>query len=250
MAIPPCGTFEYVLVVPSLGSHGPWSLQLGKPIQLTGDDLRDDRLVGHSPFLTVSEAGIAEVVGVSPITKVPSPRVLRSRLTLTARSKERAIAKSATFHVDQALLAAVSAGDMIHLARTRCGGLGLSIVRDGQLVAAAGVASSVPLGRTAHVRIPREAIAEAELVLKKSDPAFEFHELPVEVRLEETVRLLYRGRIHVGCYEVFVEHGYYPGVPGTEECVALALVPACPDVAAISSAQLMDHNDALAIERW
>ena len=248
MAIPLWGTFDYALVVPSPVSNGPWSVQLGRPIQLTGNAL-DDRLVGHSPFLTISQAGIAEAASVSPMSKT-RPRVLRSRLTLTARSKERAIAKSVSFHVDQALLAAVSAGDMLHMARTHSGGLALSIVRDGQLVAAAGAVSSIPLGRAVHVRIPRESIAASEAVFRKSDPAFEFPELPIEVGLKETVRLLYRGRLHLDRYSVFVEHGYYPGEPGIDECAALALLPECPDVVAIASAQLMDRGGALEIEKW
>jgi hypothetical protein len=251
MAIPPCGTFEIVVVVPQSGEdRAPWRVQLCKPIEPTGDDLRDDRLVGHSPRLEISDAGMTPDVRTSPFTGTAGPRVLRSRMTLTASKRKHARVASVAFHVDQALTMALLPSDMLFLARTACGGLALSIVRDGQLVAAAGAVSAVPLGELVHVRIPIDEVREAEGVFRKSDPEFEFRELPIEIRLGELTGLLHRGRLRHQSYEVFVEHGFYPGLPGTNECVAVSLTGTCPDIAAVASAQLLDSPDALEIVRW
>ena len=251
MAIPICGTFQYVATVPDSGDDPtPWKVRLRTPIELTGDDLRDDRLVGHAPMLEISDAGITTDVRLSRFTGTPSPRVLRSRITLTAAERRYARVASVAFHVDRALTMALLPGDMLYMARTACGGLALSIIRDGQLVAAAGAASAVPLGEVVHVQIPIDAVREAEAVFRRHDSEFEFRELPVEIRLGEHTRLLYCGRPRLQSYEIFVEHGFYRGLPGTNECMAVSLIGTCPDVAAIASAQLLDFPDALEMERW
>jgi hypothetical protein len=251
MAIGPWGTFEYVAIVPESGwDQAPWRVQLRTPIELTGDDRMDHRLVGHSPTLEISDAGITPSARISPLTGQVSPKVLRSRLTLTASTRNYAQVASAAFHVDRALMMALSPHDMLCLARTACGGLALSIIRNGQLVAAAGAVSAVPLGEFVHVRTPIDTIRAAEEVFRTQDPEFAFGELPVEVRVGEQTRLLYVGRPRLNSYEVFVGHGFYRGLPGTDECVALAMIGACPGVVAIASAQLLDFPDALEMVRW
>jgi hypothetical protein len=210
----------------------------------------DERLVGHSPTLEISDAGIAPDERISPLTGRVRPRVLRSRLTLTAATSSCALVASAAFHVDRALTMALSPRDMLCMARTPCGGLALSIIRSGQLVAAAGAVSAVPLGEFVHVRTPIDTIREAEEVFRKHDPEFAFGELPVEIRIGEQTRLLYGGRPQLDSYNVFVEHGFYRGLPGKDECVAISQIGTCPDVPAINSAQLLDFPDALEMTRW
>jgi len=251
MTIGPAGRFEYVAIVPeSGGDRAPWKVQLRTPIELTGDDRMDDRLVGHSPTLEISDAGITPSVRISPLTGQVGPKVLRSRLTLTAPTRHYAEVASAAFHVDRALTMALSPLDMLCLARTACGGLALSIIRDGQLVAAVGAVSAVPLGKFVHVRTPIDTIRAAEEVFRKQDAEFEFGHLPVEIQIREQTRIMYRGRPRLDSYDVFVDHGFYRGLPGDDECVAIAMIGACPGVAAIASAQLLDFPDALEMVRW
>ena len=248
--MPVCGTFEYVVVVPPTGNAGPWNVHVSKAIEITGDDLRDDRLVGHSPVLTISDAGISAETEASSLTGMVAPRVARSRLTLTARHREYARVQSAAFHVDQRLVAILRAGDQVFMARTNCGSLGLSVVRDHRLVAAVGAVSSVPLGEGALAGTPLQPVMEAEAIFRKRDSTFKFRELPVEIRLGADVRLLYRGQPRLNVYEVFVEHGFYPGLPGTGECVAIWRRDACPSDAAIASAQILDRPNALGMTEW
>jgi hypothetical protein len=137
MAIARCGTFDYVAMVPESGEdHAPWNVRLRTPLERTGDARMDGRLVGHSPTLEILDDRITPSVRMSPLTGNVGPRVLRSRLTLTAATRDYAEVESASFHVDRALTMALRPHDMLHMARTACGGLALSIVRDDRLVAA------------------------------------------------------------------------------------------------------------------
>jgi len=43
----------------------------------------------------------------------------------------------------------------------------------------------------------------------------------------------------MGGYHVWVEHGFLPGMPGTEESVSITLDEACDWVAGSASAQLL-----------
>jgi hypothetical protein len=249
MAIPLCGTFQYVATVPENGIDGrPWLVDLQKPIEPTGDDMRDDRLVGHSPTLEISDAGIAPGVPSAGAERA-KPRVWRSRITLAAATRVRSRAASVAFYVDRAFTMTLAPDDLLFMSRTHCGRLGLSIVRGGRLIAAAGALSAVPLGDLVRVRILSDTIREAERLFQKSDPEFGFPELPVEVRLGDDVRIMFRGRPRIQSYDVWVEHGFYRGIPGVDECVAISLAGSCPDTAAIASAQLMD-SDAIEIRKW
>lgn len=101
----------------------------------------------------------------------------------------------------------------IGASRTACGGLGLSIIRNGQLIAGVGAVTTVPLGSNIKVHVPGDLIANAEAVFKQRDPEFQFPELPVELSVGNCRRLLFRGWIQLEGYEVFMEHGYYIGIP-------------------------------------
>lgn len=251
MAIGRSGTFDYVAMVPAPGAdHAPWNVRLRTPLELTGDDRMDGRLVGHLPTLEISDAGITPSVRISRLTGKVGPRVLRSRLTLTAATRDYAAVASASFHVDRALTMALRPHDMLCMARTSCGGLALSIIRGDQLVAAAGAVSEVALGQFVRVRTPTDTIKEAEEVFRKHDSEFAFGHLPVEIQIGEQTRLLYGGRPQIDSYGVFVGHGFYRGLPGTDECVAIWLSGTCPEISAIASAELMDFPDALEMVHW
>jgi hypothetical protein len=252
MAIPLAGTFRYAGVVPEgqVQSSGRWQLRDESGAESsTGGDLIRSRLVGLQPSLQITDAGVTPDARVSPYTGNVSPKVLLSRLTLRARARDRATVAAFSFCVDQALTRSWQAGDVLHVARTACGGLGLSVVRGDRLLTAIGAVTAVPHdGLT--IRIPRDAIREAEGAFTRLDPKFEFPELPIEIHSESERRVLYRGRPRIDGYEVFVEHGFYPGLPGVDECAALALVGSCPETAAICSAQLLEYGGLSESVRW
>lgn len=250
MVMPPSGTFQYAGVVPE--GSGTWRLtdKSGAASSEHGDSLFDNRLVGLQPSLKIIDAGLTPDVRTSPFTGSVRPQVLLSRMTLRADGKDRASVAAFSFCVDQALTNAFRPGDVLYIASTACGGLGLSVVRGGRLVAAVGAVTAVPHGESVSVRIPSDVIREAELVFSKLDSRFEFPELPIEVRVGSERRVLYRGRPRIAGYEVFVEHGFYPGTPGTAECAALSLMGSCPDTAVTCSAQLLEYSDLSELIHW
>jgi hypothetical protein len=253
MAIPRAGTFEYVGVVPDRQGQysGEWELrdESGAEASTGADRLCHDRLVGLRPSLQITDLGMTPDVRASPFTGHSRPKVLLSRLTLRAATNERASVAAFSFCVDQALTRSWRVGDVLHVARTSGGGLGLSVVRGNRVIAAIGAVTAVPNGELT-IRFPSEAIREAARVFSRLDPRFKFRELPIEIRLGAETLVLYSGRPRIGEYEVFVEHGCYPGFPWVSECAAVSLVGSCPDTAAIASAQLLEYSDLSEMVRW
>jgi hypothetical protein len=80
-------------------------------------------------------------------------------------------------------------------------------------------------------------------------PNYRVLEYPVEARIGGETRLLHRARIHLGRYEIFVVHGFLPGMPGTAECLAISLIGVCTDCAASLTAPLLDAGDGFQITR-
>jgi hypothetical protein len=169
---------------------------------------------------------------------------------LVAATRRQATVAAASFHVDKALVSSLKPGDVIHLARTECGGLGLSVIRGRNLVVAVGAVTDVPLGPEVEARIPMDLVASAETVFRQRDPDFEFSERPIEVSVNGSRSVLYSGRRTLGQYVVFVDHGFFDGTPGTDVCAAISRTGACTDDAANASAMLLGAEDALLISRW
>lgn len=252
MAISLAGTFKYTGVVPDGERQvsGDWELRDASGADSSTSDAprSGDRLVGWWPSLQITDAGIPPGVRASPLTGHSRPKVPCSRLTLRAAGRERASVAAFSFCVDQALTRSWRAGDVLHVVRTSRGGLGLSVVRGSRLVAACGAVTAVPTGELT-IRFPLEAIRDAERAFSRLDPKFTFRELPIEIGLGAETRVLYSARPRIGDYEVFVEHGLYPGWPGAE-CAAVSLVGSCPDTAAIASAQLLEYPDLCEMVAW
>ena len=202
---------------------------LRQPLQ--GDP---ERLLGHAPLLQTVEWDREKWQ-------------LLCRVTLTATERKHAIASSFSFNVDRELIAMLRGSDVLHVSRTHCAGLGLSILRNGELVAAAGAVMHVPLGPTVSVRHPRELIEEAEAIFRAHDPEYDMPNYPVELRVGDVLRILHEGRPTINDYEVLVRHGPHWGMPGTDECVSIERRKICPSTAAHNSAQLMEEEMGRAV---
>jgi hypothetical protein len=241
MVMSPGGTFDYVAVVPHRSDDGSFECRarMREPVAPP-----EDRLVGLAPVVRVTDAGLTPNAGPQ------RPWVLRSRITLSASARAQAAVAEASFHVDKALTSSLKADDLLHMARTACGGLGLSVIRGGELVVAVGAVTAVPLGRGVEARIPLDMVAVAEAAFRQRDPEFEFPEWPVEITINSAVSVLYRGTRELGQYAVRVEHGFLPGEPGQEVCAAICRRDACADIAANASAVLVDDQAALSLRLW
>jgi hypothetical protein len=222
--IHPSGLFEYAIEVPAGGrASSPWVARLLTPVAPL-----EQRLVGHAP--TVELIDFEE-----------RPGVQRTRITLTAPDSVSATAREVSFAVDRGFATMMKPQDMVHVVRNGGGGLGISVLRQGLLVGAAGAVTSVPLGSAITVRRPIDLERQAEAIFRTRDHEYRMSECPVEVTTETATHLLHRARRTIGRYEVFVEHGFVE----TLECVALTLMGVCPDCAATLTALLLDKPDAL-----
>lgn len=237
MVIPICGTFDYVAIVPGDATDGLFQCGIkSRDLQApTGDHLRDNRLVGHSPVLTIID------IGLPPERQKDTPWVMRSLLTLSATDRH-AQSDQFSFEVDRALTRRMLPGDQVYLGRTSCVGLGLSILRRGELILAVGAITSVPLGSGVSVKTPYDLVKQAESAFRVRDSTFNLVRLPLEVTAGGESRILEWGRRTVGAYEIYVEHGFRPGIPGTDERAAMWKKGECHEVAMRASLALMGNG--------
>jgi hypothetical protein len=121
-----------------------------------GNPLHDNRLLGYSPSLQITEAG--------PVPSEAHPAIKRSRFTLSTARRLNAGLSAASFYVDRELTRAFNAGDVLHLVRTPCAGLGLSLLRNGKLVLAVGAINAVPLGDNIQASTPHKAFSMLRVV--------------------------------------------------------------------------------------
>jgi hypothetical protein len=224
------GTFDYTFIVPDDAPSGTRRMEgsLREPVH--GGE---GRLLGHAPLLVTEEYQ-------------REAWQLYSRLTLTPRDR-KAKAQSFSFSVDRPLITTLRYGDALHISRTLCGGLGLSILRDGLLIAAAGAVSHVPLGSDVSVGTPSDLVREAERLFQTRDAEYHVRQSPVEVRIGNVSRIIDAGRPRIGPYEILVRHGSISGLPGTDECVSMERIGVCPDTAAHHSAELISRQEGVAL---
>jgi len=255
MVIPLQGTFEYVAVVPDQAGTGfscqarlrepsagaRWAARL--PFGKHAQDAPCARLVGPQPILHVGDAG------PTPNPGPRNPATQRSRLTLTAAERQNATVAEASFLLDQGVISALRSGDFLHMARTGCGRIGVSAIRAKHLIFAAGAITHVPLGCDFEALTPMDLVSEAEAVFRKRETGFHLSEYPVEIRVSGDHRIMYRGRIGLGSFEVWILHGFCVGMPGTDECLSVVRKDACPVVDANTSARFLD-SDHLEMARW
>jgi hypothetical protein len=201
------------------------------------------RLVGQNPHLHITNAG------PTPNPSPSNPATQRSLLRLVASEGQKATMAEASVILDRGVIAALRSGDRLHIVRTGCGRIGISAVRDDQLIFAVGAITSVPLGRDFRACVPYQLMREAEAVFRKHDPEFEFREYPVEFQVGSEQRIFHRARIRLGDFEIYMLHGHYNDIPGTDPYISAVRVGACSVVDANTSALFLDTNH-FSMVRW
>jgi hypothetical protein len=224
------GTFAYVFDVPDR-----WDGRMqGTVCESIKAGAR--RLVGHTPFFQATEYQ-------------REPWQLYARITLTAADKGEALVSRVSFSVERGLVRVLRPGDLLHVSRTTCGGIGLSIVRDDRLIAAAGAITDVPLGADVCASYPADLIDQAEAILRTRDPKYRLRDRPIELSIAGETRILHSGRPRMGAYDVLVRHGFLEGLPGVDVCASIERRGVCPDTAAHTSAELLESEGLQLIER-
>jgi len=211
--MPLSGTFRYFAVVPNdlHKQASPWPMRMDEPIPPSGDSLFTFRLVGYSPHLYWSNDETALP------HKIDGAAIPTIRLTLVAQNKKHASMPKSSFLIARSLFSSMQQGDVLHMARTNCGGLGFSALRDGKLVFAAGAVHAVPLGEGFRTRSPD--MSKVGLSHFEDNP--EQCKQAIEITVDGESFTGYEGRSHLGEYQVSVLHGYRVSDPGVDECVAI-----------------------------
>src|SRR5215831_15900986 len=246
MAIHPAATFLYRLVLPE--TEAPWlaAASLEDPTaRTTGDDEYDARLVGHSP----------------------AAYIWGDRIALIARQRRLAARAAAFIAIDPDITRHLQGGDVLWLVHTGAAGLGASVVRNERLVLAVGAVTAVPCGGNVQIVSVRE---KTDPTTSDPEPAFddlfdgeprkqtggfnlfEAIECRIQLAVSGEVYLFGSGdRSTAGPYDVLVARGFITGIPGTPECVAVAIEEAFPMEAAVRWACLLDEkHESLATVFW
>lgn len=261
----PSHAFAYFTVVPEREEERtrPWPLQ---PRQIAGPDSAAGLLFGREPTVEISDAGLPENSGGG------RPWVTRSRFTI------RGSGQTAYFHLDRAIMNVLCPGDEVHIAQTELRGIGFSVLRQQQLVVAAGAITAVPLGNGIQARIAPELWGRAidaipppvgvplnpqARATKNWNPAEELaNQWPVELRIGAQTFLFFGGGKKMERFEIFAEHGFFFRGPARirfgqrliqlrslegkkDECVAIARIGQCSGVTANASASLLSADGLL-----
>jgi hypothetical protein len=228
------GTFDYVVQVPDPPErlNRPWPVRHHS--HGSGGDGASpgffSRLLG-TPNLRIIDAGPTPKAGWYRGRWLPD--VQRALITISSRT---------SFYVAMDFVRSLRCGDSLYLALTPCAGMGLSVIRDETLVAAAGAVTAVPLGRDLVVRHPEELRLAVEALFEEVDPDYQPPDMPIEIQFEGQRHLVYRGTRDLGPYRIYMIHGFLSGMPGTDECLAISR-SGFSETATNSTAQLLGGGD-------
>jgi hypothetical protein len=195
-------------------------------------------LLGPAPEMTWTE-------------HTPAAWKLYARVELKAMDKRGAAAAGVSFVIDRGLMKVLRPGDHLYVAALPA--LGLSIVHDDFLVAAAGpadVLARVPLGSEVDLRYPGE---DLERRFFKQPEAFHYFmggPAPrgkpfVEIAAGGETCIMPWGRPTMGPFELFVRGSARPDVL----LLSIERLKVCPETSAHTSAQLMDR-DGYEVVEW
>jgi hypothetical protein len=189
-------------------------------------------LLGPAPRLTWAEY-------------TPAPWKLYARVTLTASEGDDRDAQSISFVIERGLLTMLRSGDVVHIAAAPA--LGLSVVRHGFLIAAAGDAttlSCMPLGSDVVIRFPDPARVPHRVAPGARYRPEDFPTRPVEISIAGEQTAMWQGRPTIGAYDVFVTRRLHG-----EPRISFEMATVCPQTSAHTSAQLMDRDGYDILER-
>jgi hypothetical protein len=209
-------TFDYVFEVTKV----PVSGMQGRLLEAIERGPYARRLVGYAPVFDGVEHS-------------PQPGNSYARITLAASDRLNATVAAVSFSVERGLVRVLRPGDLLHLTRSSSG-MGLSIVRDRLLIAAAGNIAGMPLGSDVSVRYPGDLIRQANAIFQTRDPEYRMKYRPIELTVAGHTRILEWGRPTMGSYDVFIRR------TGTlDPWVSIERTGVCPETAAHSSAELL-----------
>jgi hypothetical protein len=169
-------------------------------------------------------------------------RFWNDRLILVASEKSNASVRNTSFRIGNAVPLAAAPGDRLYVVRTGSGGIGLSLLRNKQLVLAIGAVTAVPLGN--NIQVIKSPKGSYRFVDHLKDTWLEFQVGNEQLKLRD------RTVTDIGNYQIYVEACWEDGIPGVDECVSVSVAnnPSV-NLASLRSAILLRSSD-LKLTRW
>jgi hypothetical protein len=170
----------------------------------------------------------------------PRIRFWNDRLVVIASQKDNSSARNVSFPIGDAVKQIAQPGDQLYLVRTGSGGIGLSLVRQENLILATGAVSRVPLGADIQT-IPATDIDPLNFAIYR----------PLELSVKgERLTLRPREILETGGYHIYVERCWEYGIPGTDECVSLCFTDDVAIKAAAMRSAILLANGELKMVSW
>jgi len=242
MAMPPCGTFHYVGLIPNTdGAEGSsqWTLKDQSSgatrTRVTAPQFWNAPHRGstHDHDKALSQLRDNRLVGLEPTL-----RIYGCQLHLEASHRDWAQVRFASMELDRSLIDSFRSGDVLTLVRTCSANIGVSLLRHDQLIVAAGAVTATALGGAI-------CVGNGPVTVEDGPGGWPRQDTWVDVSvLAETVRLRAGDATAIGNYKVTVVRSFQHGIPGTHESVAISLEESCPHVAAVRSAELLARPNA------
>ena len=202
--------------------------------EFTSDSFRESDIVVYGTLM--KRMDVKRLVGPNPMI-----RFWNDRLVLVASEESNASVRNTSFRIGNAVPLAAAPGDRLYVVRTGRGGIGLSLLRDKQLVLAIGAVTAVPLGNNMQVMKNR----------KGNYPFVDLKDTWLEFQVgNEQLKLRDRSVTDIGNYQIYVEACWENGIPGVDECVSVSVAnnPSV-NLASLRSAILLRSSD-LKLTRW
>ncbi len=202
--------------------------------EFTSDSFRESDIVVYGTLM--KRMDVKRLVGPNPMI-----RFWNDRLVLVASEESNASVRNTSFRIGNAVPLAAAPGDRLYVVRTGSGGIGLSLLRDKQLVLAIGAVTAVPLGNNMQVMKNR----------KGNYPFVDLKDTWLEFQVgNEQLKLRDRSVTDIGNYQIYVEACWENGIPGVDECVSVSVAnnPSV-NLASLRSAILLRSSD-LKLTRW
>ncbi|HXT63255.1 MAG TPA: hypothetical protein VN696_09485 [Pyrinomonadaceae bacterium] len=126
-----------------------------------------------------------------------------------------ASSRNTSFFIGDAAQQVARPDDQLYVSRTGAGGIGMSVLRQQELVLAIGAIARLPLGKGIEVRGGPAGSHDPERVSK---------ETWLEFRAGEEQLILHDREVGTFAnYDIYVERCWECGTPGVDECVAMSL---------------------------
>lgn len=202
--------------------------------EFTSASFRESDIVVYGTLM--HRMDVKRLVGPNPMI-----RFWNDRLVLVASEEANASVRNTSFRVGNAVPLAAAPGDRLYVVRTGSGGIGLSLLRNKQLVLAIGAVTAVPLGNNMQViKSPKGNYHVDHL----KDTWLEFQVGNEHSKLKD------RSVTDIGNYQIYVEACWEYGIPGVDECVSVSVAnnPSV-NLASLRSAILLRSSD-LKLTQW